>query len=115
MDHSKDAIKYIEANSDKYIDISHKIWGYAELSLKEYKSAALYIEALKAEGFDVSENLGGIPTAFSGSFGSGKPVIGVLAEFDALSGLSQKAGLTHRELLDGQSATDSGHGCGHNR
>ncbi len=114
MDHSKDAIKYIEENSDKYIDISHKIWGYAELSLKEYKSAALYTEALRAEGFDVSENLGGIPTAFSGSFGSGKPVIGVLAEFDALSGLSQKAGLTCREPLDGQSATDSGHGCGHN-
>ncbi len=114
MDHSKDAIKYIEENSDKYIDISHKIWGYAELSLKEYKSAALYTEALRAEGFDVSENLGGIPTAFSGSFGSGKPVIGGLAEFDALSGLSQKAGLTHREPLDGQSATDSGHGCGHN-
>ena len=114
MDHAKTALEFVEQNSAKYIDISHQIWGFAELSLKEYKSAALYIEALKSEGFEVTENLGGIPTAFSGSYGSGKPVIGVLAEFDALSGLSQKAGLTHREPKEGQTATDSGHGCGHN-
>lgn len=114
MDYSKAAIDHINDNADKYIDISHRIWDFAELSLKEYKSAGLYIKALKDEGFEVSEKLGGIPTAFCGSYGKGAPVIGVLAEFDALSGLSQKAGITHKEPRDGQSATDSGHGCGHN-
>ncbi len=61
-------------------------------------------------GFEVTENLAGIPTAFSGRFGSGHPVIGVLAEFDALSGLSQEGGVTEKRSAGGA----CGHGCGHN-
>ena len=92
-------------------DLSDKIWEYAELSMLEYKSAAEYVRILKAEGFTVEENLCGIPTAFSGSFGSGKPVIGILGEYDALSGLSQVAGSCIKEaLVEG----GSGQGCGHN-
>ena len=68
--------------------LSDKIWEYAELSLLEYKSTAAYVALLKEEGFTVEENLCGIPTAFSGTYGSGKPVIGILGEYDALSGLS---------------------------
>ena len=111
MDAKKEALALIEAQGGEFAALSRQIWEYAELSLKEFRSAALYIEKLKAEGFAVRENLGGIPTAFSGAFGSGRPVIGILGEFDALSGLSQAAGETEpRPLIPG----GAGHGCGHN-
>ena len=101
----------IEERGGEFAALSHRIWEFAELSLREYRSAALYREKLKAEGFSVTEDLGGIPTAFSGSFGSGSPIVGILGEFDALSGLSQAAGETsHLPLTPG----GAGHGCGHN-
>ena len=104
-------ISYIENNKSLFTDVSDKIWEYAELSLKEYKSADLYCEVLKKEGFQVEYPFAGIETAFKGSFGSGNPVIGILAEYDALSGLSQEAGKASRaELVP----NGSGHGCGHN-
>lgn len=104
-------IDYIEQNASVFTSVSDQIWELAELSLKEFASAQLYLDVLKQGGFQVEENICGIQTAFSGSFGHGKPVIGILAEFDALSGLSQKAGQTQREeLVKG----GSGHGCGHN-
>ena len=105
-----DLYKIINDNASEFISISDKIWDYAELSLQEYKSSALYKEMLKKEGFTVAENIAGIKTAFTGTYGSGKPVIGILAEFDALSGLSQEARSTvYREVIPG----GSGHGCGH--
>ncbi len=111
MDHKRDAQERIAERGGEFAALSHKIWEFAELSLREYRSAALYKEKLTAEGFTVTENLGGIPTAFSGSYGSGRPVIGILGEFDALSGLSQAAGETAlRPLTPG----GAGHGCGHN-
>ena len=111
MDWKKEAQTFIDQRGGEFAALSHEIWEYAELSLKEFRSAALYIGKLKAEGFKVTENLGGIPTAFSASFGSGRPVIGILGEFDALSGLSQAAGETApRPLVPG----GAGHGCGHN-
>ena len=104
-------ISYIEENKALFTDVSDKIWEYAELSLKEYKSADLYCEVLKKEGFQVEYPFAGIETAFKGTFGSGKPVIGILAEYDALSGLSQEAGVASRKELI---PNGSGHGCGHN-
>ena len=102
---------YIDERADVICDASDKIWGYAELSLQEYKSCELYCEILRAEGFGVGCAVASIETAFKASFGSGRPVIGILAEYDALSGLSQKAGATHREeIIKG----GNGHGCGHN-
>ena len=92
-------------------DLSDKIWEYAELSMLEYKSTAAYVQLLHDEGFEVTENLCNIPTAFSGSFGSGKPVIGILGEYDALSGLSQVAGATEKMPLEEKGC---GQGCGHN-
>ncbi len=106
-----DLCKIIEEKKQEFITINDKIWDYAELSLKEYKSAELYLEALKKEGFDVTENFSGIKTAFCGSYGSTKPVIGILAEFDALSGLSQKPCCETKTPVD---SMDTGHGCGHN-
>ena len=100
----------VEEKSPLLTDLSDRIWEFAELSLLEYKSTAAYVEILKAEGFTVEENLCNIPTAFKGTFGSGAPVIGILGEYDALSGLSQVPGIPERqELIPG----GSGQGCGH--
>lgn len=105
------AISAIEAKAPLIASVADQIWGFAELSLQEEKSAALYCQVLEQEGFQVSKGICNIPTAFSASYGSGRPYIGILAEYDALSGLSQKAGCTeHNELIPG----GSGHGCGHN-
>ncbi len=105
------ALAAIEAKKERIFDVADRIWEYAELSLQEEKSAALYCKVLREEGFRVEEGICGIATAFSASFGNGRPLIGILAEYDALSGLSQKAGSTAREeLVPG----GCGHGCGHN-
>lgn len=105
------ALAAIEEKRDTVIRVADSIWEYAELSLQEYKSCALYCEVLEREGFQVERGISGIETAFSASFGSGKPVIGILAEYDALSGLSQRAAATEREeIVSG----GNGHGCGHN-
>ena len=101
----------IEGKKAEVLELSDKIWAYAELSMLETKSTKAYVELLKKEGFQVTENLCGIPTAFSGSFGTGSPRIGILGEYDALSGLSQEAGVAEKKPLveDG-----CGQGCGHN-
>jgi len=105
------AIAAIENKKELVEQVATSIWNFAELSLQEYESCALYCDVMKKEGFAVTENLCNIPTAFSASYGSGKPVIGILAEYDALSGLSQEAGkLTHSPIESG----GCGHGCGHN-
>ena len=99
---------------DKYAptitDLSDQIWEYAELSLLEYKSTAAYVKLLGELGFTVEEKLCGIPTAFSGTFGSGSPRIGILGEYDALSGLSQEPGALERKPID---PNGCGQGCGH--
>ena len=84
----KAALAAIEARKDQICDVADRIWEYAELSLQEVKSAALYCKVLEQEGFHVEKGISGIDTAFSASFGNGRPVIGILAEYDALSGLS---------------------------
>ena len=101
----------IEAKAPLITELSDKIWDYAELSLLEYKSTAAYVQLLKEEGFTVEENLCGVPTAFCGSYGSGSPRIGILGEYDALSGLSQQAGVAERMPLE---EGGCGQGCGHN-
>lgn len=105
------AIDSVGSMADFCKKTADEIWDNPELSLKEYKAAALYCKALREHGFEVREKLCGIDTAFCGFFGSGRPYIGVLGEFDALSGLSQKAGLCEKDPVvhDG-----NGHGCGHN-
>lgn len=107
----KAAVDYIDSSADLYKKIADSIWENPELSLKEYKSAALYCDALRELGFEVTEKLCGIDTAFCGSYGSGRPVIGILGEFDALSGLSQKAG---ESIVSPVMEGGCGHGCGHN-
>ncbi len=112
MDKDKSSLyEYIDKIGSELKSLSDDIWAYAELSLKEHKSALRYIEFLKKEGFHVTENISGMETAFSGSYGSGRPYIGILGEFDALSGLSQEACKTSESPL---SPGGCGHGCGHN-
>ena len=86
-----------------------QIWEFAEVGYKEIKSAALHVQNLKAAGFSVETGVAEIPTAFVASYGSGSPMIGILAEYDALPGLSQTAS-TEKNPIAGKNA---GHGCGH--
>jgi len=95
----------------KFGRISDAIWSYAELGLQEHKSSALLIRTLEEDGFKVEKGLAGMPTCFVATYGSGKPVVGVLAEYDALPMLSQK-GRTPKH--DPVVAGAPGHGCGHN-
>ena len=105
------AVNAVEEKKEVICRAADQIWEYAELSLQEEKSAAYYCRVLREEGFLVEEGICNIPTAFAASFGTGSPRIGILAEYDALSGLSQEAGCTEpREHIPG----GCGHGCGHN-
>lgn len=101
----------VQNAADTIISLSDKIWGFAELSMQEHQTASAYISVLKENGFEVAEHLVGLPTAFLGRYGTGKPVIGILGEFDALSGLSQAAGVCYP---DTNCPGSNGHGCGHN-
>ena len=101
---------YLDKQSTIYADISKKIWGYAEVGYQEEKSSALLESVLEKEGFAVKKGIAGIPTAFVASYGSGQPVIGILAEYDALPGLSQTDEPQQHAVQEG----GAGHGCGHN-
>jgi len=104
------AISDLQGGYENYKKIAVQIWDYAEVGYKEYKSSALLQQTLKDNGFTVEAGVAGIPTAFVAQYGSGKPVIGILAEFDALPGLAQDS-VSAKTPLAGKTA---GHGCGHN-
>lgn len=91
--------------------VSDGIWDHAEIAYNEKISSEILAGALEKEGFTVTRGVGKIPTAFRATYGSGKPAMAILAEFDALSGLNQAAGVTEPKTIDGP---DVGHGCGHN-
>ena len=99
----------IDATKAVYDDIAMKIWNFAEVGFQETKSSALLQAKLKEEGFAVESGVAGMPTAFVATYGSGSPVIGVLAEFDALPGVSQEAVPEKRE----RAGATAGHACGH--
>jgi aminobenzoyl-glutamate utilization protein B len=99
----------LDAKAPAYAGVAKQIWGFAEVGYQETKSSALLQEQLRAAGFKVEAGVAGIPTAFVATIGSGKPVIGILGEFDALPGLSQDAVTTPKPLIAG----GPGHGCGH--
>jgi len=106
----RQAIKSVKANRDLLIDVSDQIWEFAELGFEEHKSSKLLIKTLNETGFSVKANVTDMPTAFYADYGKGKPVIGILGEYDALPGLSQKAQPSKEALNEGA----PGHGCGHN-
>lgn len=101
----------IESKRKYFTDLADYIWENPELGYKEYKSAKALMDALEENGFELTKDLAGIPTAFKGTFGSGKPVIGFLGEFDALADLSQKSCVAEKQPV---TPGAPGHGCGHN-
>ena len=103
-------LQSIDAKRSAYTDIAKQIWAFAEVGFQETKSSALLQQQLRAAGFTVRAGVADIPTAFVASFGSGKPVIAIIGEFDALPGLSQEP-TPRRSAIVSEGA---GHGCGHN-
>src|SRR5260370_5807387 len=88
-DDKQTILKQMDARAAHYGDVSRKIWDFAEVGYKEHKSAELLKSELRQAGFTVEDNVAEIPTAFTASWGQGKPVIAVLGEYDALPALSQ--------------------------
>src|SRR5262245_252116 len=103
------AIDDVEARTKELAEVNQSLWKLAEIGLKEHKSAALLVDKLESAGFSVKKGVSGMPTAFVASYGAGKPVIGILAEYDALPGLSQKVSPTREPVTEG----GAGHACGH--
>lgn len=103
--------QWITAHEKYYRETGKRIWEYAETGLEEQRSASELCRILEENGFAVETGLAGIKTAFSGTYGSGRPIIGIIGEFDALEGLSQEAGCLSERKSE---MTENGHGCGHN-
>jgi aminobenzoyl-glutamate utilization protein B len=106
----KQILSRMDSKSEYFGAISRKIWEFAEVGYKEAQSSALLRDELQKNGFTIQGNIGEIPTAFVASWGSGKPVIAILGEFDALPGLSQDTSPERKPIKGGA----PGHGCGHN-
>lgn len=106
----KAVLASVEKHQQELIRLNNQIWGFAETAMKETKSSKVLADYAQEQGFKVTRGVAEIPTAFIAEYGSGVPIIGVLGEFDALPGLSQKAQPTKEVLNNGA----AGHGCGHN-
>jgi len=104
------AVASIEKHRAEIVDLSDQVWTFAETALLETRSSKLLADYAEKQGFAVERGVAGLPTAFIASYGEGRPIIGVLGEYDALPGLSQKA-QAEKEALEPGAA---GHGCGHN-
>jgi aminobenzoyl-glutamate utilization protein B len=109
-ENKKAIVASVDKHENNLIDLSQQIWAHAELAFEEYKSSEALASYAEVNGLRVTRNLAGMKTAFIAEYGSGKPIIGVLGEYDALPGISQKAKPTKEALEEGK----GGHGCGHN-
>jgi aminobenzoyl-glutamate utilization protein B len=103
--------RLVETKREDYVALADRVWGMPELCYAETRSAEEHRQMLEREGFRVTTNVAGIPTAVMGEAGEGGPVIAILGEYDALPGLSQQAGVAEPRPVPGET---SGHGCGHN-
>jgi aminobenzoyl-glutamate utilization protein B len=106
----KQAVQSVDRHAADLAALSDQVWAFAETALREHRSAALLADYAEKAGFRVERGVGGMPTAFIASYGSGRPIIGVMGEYDALPGISQKALPEKTPLAEGA----AGHGCGHN-
>ena len=104
------AVASIDRQSAEMAELSDQVWAFAEIGLRETRSAALLADYAEAQGFAVERGVAEMPTAFVASYGKGRPIIGIMGEYDALPGISQKAQTTPEALEEGA----AGHGCGHN-
>jgi aminobenzoyl-glutamate utilization protein B len=103
-------LKVLDGRAPHYAEIAKQIWGFAEVGYQETRSSALLSGELEQAGFTLRRGVAGEPTAFTAEYGSGKPVIAILGEFDALPGLSQESSPNQNAITVG----GAGHGCGHN-
>ena len=106
----KEALAWVDAAMPELAALNDEIWRAAEVAMEEYRSAEALASYVERAGFKVERGVAGLPTAFVGIYGSGQPVIGFLAEYDALPGLSQEAVTAKQPASEGS----PGHGCGHN-
>jgi aminobenzoyl-glutamate utilization protein B len=111
MQNTEEIWRLVDAKKDPFIALSDKVWGTPEIAYTEFRSVAEHIGELERQGFRLTKDVAGIPTAVMGEAGEGGPVIAILGEYDALPGLSQEAGLAEHRPLPGDG---HGHGCGHN-
>ena len=111
MQNSEKIWQLVDARKDAYEALSDRVWSMPEICYTEYRSVAEHRAMLEQEGFRITENVAGIPTAVTGEAGDGGPVIAILGEYDALPGLSQVAGIAEPKELE---RGGHGHGCGHN-
>jgi len=110
MNVKENILSYLEKKQELLADLAKDIWDHPQLGLKETYASKLSADVLQKEGFSITKDVGNMPTAFIASWGKGKPIIGILGEYDALPGLSQKVSTKKGPTKDGQ----PGHGCGHN-
>jgi aminobenzoyl-glutamate utilization protein B len=103
-------LDWLEENKNEFTNMAQEIWDNPQLAYEETFASDLQMKALENTGFRIKKNVGGIETAFVAEFGSGKPIIGILGEYDALPGLSQSVSTSYDELVP----NGPGHGCGHN-
>ena len=106
----QEVVASIDKHQAELTALSDKIWAYAETALRETRSSKVLADYAEQQGFEVKRGVAGMPTAFVASYGQGRPIIGILGEFDALPGISQKAEPVKAPLQAGA----AGHGCGHN-
>lgn len=111
MGYKEFVTRSIEKNSEKIVNLSNKIFDLAEIGFREYKSVEAFVELLKTEEFSIEKGIAGMPTAFKATYGHGKPIIGFLAEYDALPNLGQMGGCS---IFSPTKENKDGHGCGHN-
>ena len=109
-DAKQSAVNSVDRHAAELAELSDRIWAYAEIALREHRSAGALADHAERQGFRVQRGVAGMPTAFVATYGEGRPVIGVMGEYDALPGLSQKALPEKVPLAEGA----AGHGCGHN-
>src|SRR5215470_13648234 len=106
----EEAVGAVEKRRAEMIKLSDQIWAFAETALREHKSSEALSRYAEQQGFEVERGVAGMPTAFIASYGQERPIIGILGEFDALPGISQKASPVKEPVEAGA----PGHGCGHN-
>ena len=112
MQNSEQIWQIVDEKRDDYIALSDRVWGMPELAYGEHRSVAEHLAMLQTEGFSITRDVAGIPTAVMAEAGEDGPVIAILGEYDALPGLSQQAGIAEPKPVEGDGGV--GHGCGHN-
>ncbi len=105
-----DILRFLDEKAPELHAIADEVWAAAEVGFQEYKSSKVQADYLEANGFSVKPGVADVPTAFIAEWGSGRPFIGFLGEFDALAGISQEVFPERKPIVPG----DPGHGCGHN-